>query len=68
MTPEEFDAWMLDTSDAPKPGDPIPEDNNNKGNTEGSSLLDKTASLSIIYRKLNLKTRQNSKLDNIDYI
>ena len=50
MTPEEFDKWMLDTSDAPKPGDPIPEDNN-KGSSEGSSLLDKTASLSIIYTK-----------------
>ena len=44
MTLEEFDAWMLDTSDAPKPGDPIPEDNN-KGSSEGSSLLDKTASI-----------------------
>ena len=31
MTPEEVEAWMKDTSDAPKPGDPIPEDNNNKG-------------------------------------
>lgn len=50
MTPEEFDAWMLDTSDAPKPGDPIPEDNNNKGNTEGSGLLDKTASLSRYHK------------------
>lgn len=39
MTPEEFDAWMLDTSDAPKPGDPIPEDNNNKGSSEGSNQL-----------------------------
>ena len=47
MTPEEFDKWMLDTSDAPKPGDPIPEDNNNKGNAEGSGLLDKTASLAL---------------------
>ena len=39
MTPEEFDKWMLDTSDAPKPGDPIPEDNNqgNQGNTGGNS-------------------------------
>lgn len=41
MTLEEFDAWMLDTSDAPKPGDPIPEDNNqgnqgNQGNTGGN--------------------------------
>lgn len=51
MTPEEFDAWMLDTSDAPKPGDPIPEDNNNKGNAEGSSLLDKTASLSWYHKE-----------------
>ena len=35
MTPEEVEAWMKDTSDAPKPGDPIPEDNNqgNQGNT-----------------------------------
>ncbi len=38
MTPEEFDKWMLDTSDAPKPGDPIPEDNNQNqgGNTGGN--------------------------------
>lgn len=38
MTPEEVEAWMLDTSDAPKPGDPIPEDNNqgNQGNTGGN--------------------------------
>ena len=41
MTPEEVEAWMKDTSDAPKPGDPIPEDNNqgnqgNQGNTGGN--------------------------------
>ena len=34
----------------PKPGDPIPEDNNNKGNTEGSGLLDKTASLTLLIK------------------
>ncbi len=50
MTPEEFDAWMLDTSDAPKLGDHIPEDNN-QGNREGSSLLDKTASLSWYHKE-----------------
>ena len=37
MTPEEFDKWMLDTSDAPKPGDitpqkPTEEGNGNTGN------------------------------------
>ena len=48
MTPEEFDKWMLDTSDAPKPGDPIPEDNNQNqggntgGNHGGSSPLART--------------------------
>ena len=42
MTPEEFDKWMLDTSDAPKPGDITPQkpteegngNTNNQGNTD----------------------------------
>lgn len=42
MTPEEVEAWMLDTSDAPKPGDITPQkpteegngNTNNQGNTD----------------------------------
>ena len=41
MTPEEFDKWMLDTSDAPKPGDITPqkptEDGNGNTNNQGNT-------------------------------
>ena len=33
MTPEEFDKWMLDTSDAPKPGDITPQKPTEEGNS-----------------------------------